>query len=168
MRLHAQTAIIENGFVHLPETAPWLAEYLHEMTVFPKGKHDDQVDSTAQFLDWFKIPMPHWGIFEYYPADWPKKSSSVANRRPSKPYGPRAPWNGSPNRTNRANPQVLIIHSPKFSTSRADIRVPHRWSEAPFEVPSDKGRTFRGCKLPASAGSKSRFPSQSSLPVSTV
>jgi hypothetical protein len=53
-------------FVHLPEAAPWLAEYLHEMTVFPKGKHDDQVDSTAQFLDWFKTPMPHWGIFEHW------------------------------------------------------------------------------------------------------
>ena len=66
MRLHAQTATIENGFVHLPEAAPWLAEYLHEMTVFPKGKHDDQVDSTAQFLDWFKTPMPHWGIFEHW------------------------------------------------------------------------------------------------------
>src|SRR4029077_8132475 len=64
MRLHAQTGMIENGFVHVPETAPWLAEYLHEMTVFPKGKHDDQVDSTAQFLDWFKRPMPSWGIFE--------------------------------------------------------------------------------------------------------
>jgi len=64
MRLHAQTAMIENGFVHIPEEAPWLAEYLHEMTVFPKGKHDDQVDSTAQLLDWFKTPMPHWGIFE--------------------------------------------------------------------------------------------------------
>jgi predicted phage terminase large subunit-like protein len=64
MRLHAQTALIENGFVHLPETATWLAEYLHELSVFPKGKHDDQVDSTAQFLDWFKTPMPSWGIFE--------------------------------------------------------------------------------------------------------
>jgi hypothetical protein len=64
MRLHAQTAMIENGFVHLPQTASWLAEYLHEMIVFPNGKHDDQVDSTAQFLDWFKTPMPHWGIFE--------------------------------------------------------------------------------------------------------
>jgi hypothetical protein len=32
MRMHAQTAMIENGFVHLPETAPWLAEYLHELT----------------------------------------------------------------------------------------------------------------------------------------
>jgi hypothetical protein len=39
-------------------------EYLHEMTVFPNGKHDDQVDSTAQFLDWFKMPMPSWGAFE--------------------------------------------------------------------------------------------------------
>ena len=66
MRLHAQTAAIENGFVHLPETASWLAEYLHEMTVFPKGKHDDQVDSTAQFLDWFKKPFPGQGIYEFY------------------------------------------------------------------------------------------------------
>jgi predicted phage terminase large subunit-like protein len=60
MRLHAQTAMIENGFVYIPGTAPWLAEYLHEMTVFPNGKRDDQVDSTAQFLDWFKTPMPNW------------------------------------------------------------------------------------------------------------
>jgi predicted phage terminase large subunit-like protein len=65
MRLHAQTAMIENGFVWIPQTAPWLAEYLHEMTVFPKGKHDDQVDSTAQFLDWFKKPMPYWGLYEF-------------------------------------------------------------------------------------------------------
>ena len=30
MRLHTQTAMIENGFVHLPNAAPWLAQYLHE------------------------------------------------------------------------------------------------------------------------------------------
>src|SRR5207237_7991358 len=66
MRLHAQTAVIENGFVNIPEAAPWLAEYLHEMTVFPNGKHDDQVDSTAQFLDWSKRPYPGQGSFEYY------------------------------------------------------------------------------------------------------
>jgi predicted phage terminase large subunit-like protein len=51
MRMDAQTGMIENGFVHLPKEAAWLAEYLHELTVFPKGKHDDQVDSTAQMLD---------------------------------------------------------------------------------------------------------------------
>jgi predicted phage terminase large subunit-like protein len=54
MRMHAQTAMIENGFVHLPREAAWLPEYLHELTAFPNGKHDDQVDSTAQMLDWFK------------------------------------------------------------------------------------------------------------------
>ena len=61
--------MIENGFLHIPETAPWLAEYLHEMTVFPNGKHDDQADSTAQFLDWFKTPFPSQNIFELYRRD---------------------------------------------------------------------------------------------------
>jgi predicted phage terminase large subunit-like protein len=67
MRMHARTAMIENGFVHVPDTAPWLAPYLHELTVFPLGKHDDQVDSTAQLLDWFKQGGgPNSGIFELY------------------------------------------------------------------------------------------------------
>jgi predicted phage terminase large subunit-like protein len=66
MRMHAQTATIENGFVHLPEAAPWLAEYLHELTTFPHGRHDDQVDSTAQFLDWCKWAGHEPGIIGYY------------------------------------------------------------------------------------------------------
>jgi predicted phage terminase large subunit-like protein len=66
MRMHAQTAMIENGFVRIPETAPRVDEYLRELSVFPKGKHDDQVDSTAQFLDWFKRPFPGQNIFELY------------------------------------------------------------------------------------------------------
>jgi predicted phage terminase large subunit-like protein len=66
MRMHAQTAAIENGFVHLPQAAPWLAEYLHELAVFPNGRHDDQVDSTAQFLDWFKMSSREDGIYAYY------------------------------------------------------------------------------------------------------
>ena len=44
MRLNAQTATMENGFVHLPDEAPWLADYLAELTVFPNGRHDDQVE----------------------------------------------------------------------------------------------------------------------------
>lgn len=54
MRLHAQTAAIENGFVSLPREAPWLAEYLHELTTFPRGKFDDQVDATSQALAWIQ------------------------------------------------------------------------------------------------------------------
>ena len=52
MRLNAQTPTIEQGRVYLPEHAPWRAVYVHEMTSFPKGRHDDQVDSTAQALEW--------------------------------------------------------------------------------------------------------------------
>jgi len=54
MRMHSTSSTIENGFVHVPVEAPWLSEYLHEMTMFPNGKYDDQVDSTSQALDWFK------------------------------------------------------------------------------------------------------------------
>jgi phage terminase large subunit-like protein len=38
MRLHAQTAAIENGFVHLRRDGPWLEGYLHELLTFPKGR----------------------------------------------------------------------------------------------------------------------------------
>ena len=48
-----------------PRTLCGFPEYLHELTVFPKGKHDDQADSTAQFLDWYKNPGPNDGYFEW-------------------------------------------------------------------------------------------------------
>jgi predicted phage terminase large subunit-like protein len=41
MRLHAQTAAMENGFVVLPEAAPWLADPLAELAAFPMGRHDE-------------------------------------------------------------------------------------------------------------------------------
>lgn len=52
MRLHAQTAQFESGHVLLPRSAPWLAEYVRELTTFPGTKFDDQVDSTTQALDY--------------------------------------------------------------------------------------------------------------------
>jgi predicted phage terminase large subunit-like protein len=68
LRLDAHTATIARGFVHVPKQAPWLPEYLLELTTFPKGKHDDQVDSTSQALAWIKSGM--WangmGIFMWY------------------------------------------------------------------------------------------------------
>jgi predicted phage terminase large subunit-like protein len=54
LRLHAQTALFESGRVLLPVTAPWLEEYVRELTSFPGGKYDDQVDSTTQALDYMK------------------------------------------------------------------------------------------------------------------
>ena len=51
VRMINQTSILENGLVHIPREAPWLAEYLHELAMFPNGKWDDQVDSTSQALN---------------------------------------------------------------------------------------------------------------------
>jgi predicted phage terminase large subunit-like protein len=54
MRLHAQTIAFENGSVFLPKTAPWLDDYVNEIIGFPGTKHDDQVDSTTQALDYLR------------------------------------------------------------------------------------------------------------------
>jgi predicted phage terminase large subunit-like protein len=67
MRMHSVTGTIESGFVYVPDKAAWLAEYLHELTTFPKGKYDDQADSTSQALDWFKnhSTRKELGLIEY-------------------------------------------------------------------------------------------------------
>src|ERR1700722_497287 len=43
MRLHAQTAMFENGRVFLPRSAPWLADYIHELTTFPGTQYCAEV-----------------------------------------------------------------------------------------------------------------------------
>jgi predicted phage terminase large subunit-like protein len=53
-RMSTASSMIENGFVLLPARAAWLDPYRHELSVFPNGQYDDQVDSTSQALDWFK------------------------------------------------------------------------------------------------------------------
>ncbi len=50
MRMQAQTATIEAGRVRVPREARWVPDYLHELAVFPRGRHDDQVDPSAQAL----------------------------------------------------------------------------------------------------------------------
>jgi predicted phage terminase large subunit-like protein len=51
-RMYAQTAKLEAGQVLLPRTAPWLDALQTELLQFPRGRHDDQVDSMAQYLAW--------------------------------------------------------------------------------------------------------------------
>ena len=50
-RAQAITPIIETGRVFLPENAPWVQDFLDEMSSFPNGLHDDIVDSTSQALN---------------------------------------------------------------------------------------------------------------------
>ena len=52
LRLNAQSIRFESGAVLLPRGAPWLDEYVREITGFPGTKYDDQVDSTSQALEY--------------------------------------------------------------------------------------------------------------------
>ena len=65
MRLNSVTGTMENGFVHLPEKAEWLGEYVHELSAFPNGKYDDQADSTSQALDWVKEKYVRYWFVAY-------------------------------------------------------------------------------------------------------
>jgi predicted phage terminase large subunit-like protein len=52
VRMEAQCCRFEAGQVFLPKEAVWLDTFLHELLAFPMGRHDDQVDSVSQFLNW--------------------------------------------------------------------------------------------------------------------
>lgn len=49
-RAEATTPLWEAGRVKLPERASWLSDFILELTRFPSGKHDDQVDATLHAL----------------------------------------------------------------------------------------------------------------------
>lgn len=58
-RLAGRTAQLATRKYHLPSSAPWLADLRHELTAFPEGRHDDQVDALTQFLE-FAFERPSW------------------------------------------------------------------------------------------------------------
>ena len=51
-RMSTQSAKIEARHVFLPRRAEWLDDFRTELLQFPHGRHDDQIDSISQFLNW--------------------------------------------------------------------------------------------------------------------
>lgn len=66
IRLAKVTGLFETGRVLLPAEAPWLADYIHELTTFPRGRYDDQVDATTQALEWIQQHGFEPPILTYY------------------------------------------------------------------------------------------------------
>jgi predicted phage terminase large subunit-like protein len=70
-RLGIQSSKFEAGLVYLPEKASWRDAYIDEITGFPGAKHDDQVDSTTQALDYLtkqlELSKPGDGRGFFYP-----------------------------------------------------------------------------------------------------
>jgi len=62
MRMHGQSARFAGGTIFFPEQAPWLDDLIEELLAFPGNKHDDQVDSVSQALEWAdqhrRMPVP--------------------------------------------------------------------------------------------------------------
>jgi len=50
VRAHAVTACVEAGNVFIPDAsiAPWVHDFIEELSSFPSGAHDDQVDAMTQ------------------------------------------------------------------------------------------------------------------------
>lgn len=52
-RARAASYAVHAKKIVLPVKASWLADYEAELAAFPNGKHDDRVDSTSQFINWW-------------------------------------------------------------------------------------------------------------------
>jgi hypothetical protein len=74
-RFLAQSARAEAGQVHVPQDAPWLAGWLDELLAFPNGRHDDQVDSASQALDYLT-----WRAFPLHAAREPRERPAKVHR----------------------------------------------------------------------------------------
>jgi predicted phage terminase large subunit-like protein len=65
-RAYAASPLVEAGKVFLPKDAPWLADYLYTLSVFPAGAHDDDVDSTTQALNYMRGSNHVYGLLDFY------------------------------------------------------------------------------------------------------
>jgi predicted phage terminase large subunit-like protein len=53
-RFASITPLFESSKILLPRSAKWKLDYIQELCSFPQSEHDDQVDSTSQFLMYMK------------------------------------------------------------------------------------------------------------------
>jgi len=72
---------VEAGHLLLPVDAPWLTDFRNELKAFPSGRHDDQVDSFSQFVN-FQLRKWRWVETEYSPDGRPQ--SIIRQRRRSR------------------------------------------------------------------------------------
>lgn len=57
VRMEAMMKYVRTGRILLPEKAPWLDDFEHELAAFPNGKYDDQVDALSQLIMFYEFFM---------------------------------------------------------------------------------------------------------------
>jgi len=80
-RAYAVTPAIEARRVFLPESAPWLADYVDGMSSFPYAADDDDVDSTTQGLNYLIGRGSTTGLLDYYAELYRKGEGAHLARR---------------------------------------------------------------------------------------
>jgi predicted phage terminase large subunit-like protein len=61
VRFDDVTPMIEEGSVYLPTHADWVGLFIREVSQFPEGNHDDQVDAMSQYLRWIRTKRTRFG-----------------------------------------------------------------------------------------------------------
>lgn len=84
-RLIGQTGQIEEGRVWLPARMDGLDTFLSELRAFPNGRHDDQVDSLTQMLEYI---LHRWRKFEEQRTESGRLKRGVHGKRPPLPSLP--------------------------------------------------------------------------------
>jgi predicted phage terminase large subunit-like protein len=67
----AVSPMFEAGMIVLPEGAEWADQYVENMCRFPKGEHDDDIDSTSQALNYLR--RRQHGVMEYIEQEMAKE-----------------------------------------------------------------------------------------------
>jgi predicted phage terminase large subunit-like protein len=64
IRMRAVSYLIESGRCFLPVQAPFLKDFLNELSSFPASAKKDQVDACSQYLHWVKMKQEREEQFE--------------------------------------------------------------------------------------------------------
>lgn len=80
-RAVAVLPMCEAGNVVIPSDASWAEAYLHELTTFPRARHDDRVDETSQVLSRFIRPP------SVMPEQTQASANGLASMHPRTPIG---------------------------------------------------------------------------------
>jgi hypothetical protein len=107
----------------------WNEELFRVLEGFADLAHDDEVDARSGALEMLNPHMKGFGIFEATrPQAEQLRAEQCPKPQPAQTLPALAPWNGSPRRTNQAEPRQLLRRSfdarcPRAVPRTAQLRI---------------------------------------------
>lgn len=74
-----------NIFIPDPSIDPDIEEYLKELCMFPAVPHDDETDSTTQYVNWARVRVGMMGLLEYMKEEVNARKGSAAPKEEPAP-----------------------------------------------------------------------------------